>query len=85
MPPANPQTRAAWPVAVRNQNDLKGESGMLETVAATVRSAKGREDGQALVEYALIIGLIAIACVAALGFVGGQVQDFLSAVANQLP
>jgi pilus assembly protein Flp/PilA len=43
-----------------------------------------REEGQALVEYALIIGLIAVAAIAALGFVSGKIQDILSAIGNAL-
>jgi len=37
-----------------------------------------REDGQALVEYALIVALIALICVGALTFVGQEIRDMLS-------
>ena len=36
--------------------------------------ARDKESGQTLVEYALIISLIALACVAALGFLSGRIQ-----------
>ena len=39
-----------------------------------------REDGQGLVEYALILVLIAIVAIVALIFLGGQVSEILSNV-----
>lgn len=38
------------------------------------------EEGQGLVEYALIIGLIAVLAIAALGAIGGGVQEKLEAI-----
>ena len=46
--------------------------------------AVGREDGQALVEYVLILGLISIVAVALLTAVGTSVQDLLSHVSDVL-
>ncbi len=46
--------------------------------------AKGEEEGQGLTEYALILALIAIVAIAALTFLGGQVSNDLSTVANSL-
>jgi len=43
------------------------------------------EDGQALVEYALILVLIAIFAVAALQLLGTSVADALQNLANQFP
>jgi len=43
-----------------------------------------REDGQALVEYALIIALVALAVVAALGFLGTNLTTEFSSIANNL-
>jgi pilus assembly protein Flp/PilA len=43
-----------------------------------------REDGQALVEYALILSLVSIAAIAVLGFIGGDVKAVLTKVANAL-
>jgi pilus assembly protein Flp/PilA len=37
-----------------------------------------REDGQGLAEYALILALIAVVAIAALIFLGGQVNSILS-------
>ena len=38
------------------------------------------EDGQALVEYALIITLIALVCVAGLSLAGNAINDMLSSI-----
>jgi pilus assembly protein Flp/PilA len=42
------------------------------------------EEGQGLTEYALILALIAIICIAALTLLGGKVSNVLSTVANSL-
>ena len=44
----------------------------------------GREDGQGLTEYALIIALIAVVAIAALSFLGGNVSDALTTLANSI-
>jgi Flp pilus assembly pilin Flp len=43
------------------------------------------EEGQTLVEYALIISLVALACIAALGFLSGKIQQLFSDAGNSLP
>ena len=43
------------------------------------------EDGQALAEYGLILGLIAVVAIAALTALGLAVTDKLSGVANAIP
>ena len=49
-------------------------------------SLRDREDGQALVEYALILALIAVVCIGALQVLGTNVeaklQEIADAVAN---
>ncbi len=42
------------------------------------------EEGQGLVEYALIIGLIAVAAIVALGLAGGGVNSMLGKINDQL-
>jgi pilus assembly protein Flp/PilA len=42
------------------------------------------DDGQGLAEYALILALIAIVCIVALLFMGGQVSDKLSVIGSTL-
>ncbi|TML59644.1 MAG: Flp family type IVb pilin [Actinobacteria bacterium] len=46
--------------------------------------AADREEGQALVEYVLILGLISIVTVALMAAVGTSVTDLLSRVSDQL-
>ena len=47
-------------------------------------AAAGREEGQALVEYVLILGLISIVTVALMAAVGTSVTGLLSRVSDQL-
>jgi Flp pilus assembly pilin Flp len=44
----------------------------------------GRQEGQALVEYVLVLGLISIVAVALLAAVGTSVTDLLSRVSDRL-
>ena len=52
---------------------------------AYIRARLGREEGQALVEYALIISLIAILLIGALTFVQTQIGDVFTTIGNALP
>ncbi|HEY1168054.1 MAG TPA: hypothetical protein VGE81_03595 [Candidatus Limnocylindrales bacterium] len=45
-----------------------------------IRSAKG----QGLAEYALILALIAVLCIAAVLFLGGAIQGILSTVGQKI-
>jgi pilus assembly protein Flp/PilA len=47
-------------------------------------AARDEETGQTLVEYALIIALIAIAAIAALGFLSGKIQSLFSKAGSSL-
>jgi Flp pilus assembly pilin Flp len=42
------------------------------------------EDGQTLVEYALIIAIVSLGAVAALTFLSGKIQKLFSTTGNQL-
>ena len=59
---------------------------MLDTYVTYFRARIGvaREEGQALVEYALIISLIAVAAILALGFLSGKINDLFTSIVNQL-
>jgi pilus assembly protein Flp/PilA len=62
------------------------ESMSLKLIVAygELRERLSRQDGQALVEYALIVSLIAIVAVAALALTGRNVTQILSNIGNDL-
>ena len=43
------------------------------------------EDGQALTEYGLILGLIAVVCVGMLGLMGDRINGLLDTITKALP
>ncbi len=43
------------------------------------------EDGASLVDYALLLAFIAVVCIAAVTFFGGEVGDSFSKSGSQLP
>jgi pilus assembly protein Flp/PilA len=58
---------------------------MIQTLAARIQLAKMRaEEGQALVEYALIISLIAVVAIGTLTITGVNVNKILNSIANAL-
>jgi Flp pilus assembly protein, pilin Flp len=58
---------------------------MIQTFAARIQLAKMRaEDGQALVEYALIISLIAVVAIGMLTLTGNNINGILNSIANAL-
>jgi pilus assembly protein Flp/PilA len=58
---------------------------MIQTLAARIHLAKMRaEEGQALVEYALIVSLIAVVAIAALTLTGTSIRSILNTIANDV-
>ena len=57
---------------------------MLEMIMTYVRSMRGREEGQALVEYALILALVSIVSIAALTALGTSIGDLLTSISDAL-
>jgi pilus assembly protein Flp/PilA len=58
---------------------------MIHVLAARIQLAKMRaEEGQALVEYALIVSLIAVVCIAALTLTGTSIRDILNSIAGDV-
>jgi pilus assembly protein Flp/PilA len=59
---------------------------MLETIMTSIfnvfASMRDREEGQALVEYALILALVSVVSIAALTLLGGNITNILNQVAN---
>ena len=57
---------------------------MLQYITALIASFRRDEEGQGLAEYALILALIAIVCIAALIFLGGRIGTALSNVGTSI-
>jgi Flp pilus assembly pilin Flp len=55
-----------------------------EPIARSSVSTRRDEAGQGLAEYALILSLIALAVIAALVFLGGQIDALLSQIGSAL-
>jgi pilus assembly protein Flp/PilA len=56
---------------------------MIQLLAGRIQLAKMRaEEGQALVEYALIVSLIAVVAIAALTLTGISIRDIQNSIAN---
>ena len=61
------------------------ESHMLQSLAVRLRLANMRaEEGQALIEYALIVSLISVIAIAALTLTGTSVRDMLNFISSQV-
>jgi pilus assembly protein Flp/PilA len=55
---------------------------MLHSLMLRLAAMRRDEEGQALVEYALILGLVSIVSIAALTLLGGNIADILDQIAN---
>ena len=53
-------------------------------VTEAFRSVRDREEGQALVEYALILSLVAVVAIGILTLLGTDVKDVLNSVEDKL-
>jgi pilus assembly protein Flp/PilA len=56
----------------------------VDMLLAYIRARLGREEGQALVEYALILSLIALLAIGGLTLAGNSIKDMFSSIATQL-
>jgi len=57
---------------------------IIERFYVLVNFLKAKEEGQGLAEYALILVLIAIVCVAALIYLGGSINNVLSCIGSNI-
>ena len=57
---------------------------LLEVYRTWVKLNLRRDEGQALVEYALILFLIAVVCIGVLTALGKEVRSTLNAIANAM-
>jgi pilus assembly protein Flp/PilA len=51
---------------------------------AYLKSFARKDEGQDLLEYALLVALIALVAIAAVGLAGGSVKQIFTDIANQL-
>ncbi len=58
---------------------------MMIRAAQFVRSLVRRTEGQDLLEYALLVALIAVAAVTAVGLAGGKVVSVFTAIKDAIP
>ena len=56
----------------------------LQMLWMQVQAILNREEGQDLIEYALLVGLISLAAVAAIGPIGSDLKAIYTSIANQL-
>ena len=57
---------------------------MTQSILNSLRRLHSDETGQGLVEYALIIAVIAIAVILAMVFLRGQIENIFSNIGNNL-
>jgi pilus assembly protein Flp/PilA len=55
-----------------------------EFLATWLRARFDEERGASLVEYALLVALIAVICIVAVGFLGDQASDTFDEVGNSM-
>ena len=54
---------------------------MSEVISRFVRD----ESGQDLIEYGLLVGVITVACIIAIGVIGGKVKNYYTTLSAELP
>ncbi len=71
-------------VIKNSTNQKKGDAKMIKKCGDFFRRFFGSTKGQGMVEYGLIIGLIAVAVIALLTLMGGQLQRLFQDVVTAL-
>jgi Flp pilus assembly pilin Flp len=67
-----------------SRSDAPEETPMFNYMLTYVRSLRRDTKGQDLVEYALLVALIALACVIALGSARGAIEGVFNDIATEL-
>jgi len=57
---------------------------MISNLIARVRVFTGQDEGQDLIEYALLVGLISLVAVVAIGLAGGSVNTIFTNIQTAL-
>jgi pilus assembly protein Flp/PilA len=57
---------------------------MLDFLQSAIFAFRNREEGQALVEYALILALVSVVAIGSLTLLGTNVNTILSQIANAI-
>lgn len=57
---------------------------MLSLLALKVQMILNREEGQDLIEYALLVGLVSLAAVAVIGPIGNDLTTIYTSIGTQL-
>ena len=83
-----PLTTTGSPKMTTRNRDERCLLGYFDRMSARVHNAwfsvRDEESGQTLIEYVLIVTLIALAAIAALGFLSGKIQAQFSDTGNSL-
>ncbi len=58
---------------------------MLKLIKKARKFLTGKEEGATLVEYGLLVGLIAVVCVGAITVLGGNINTMFTSIATKLP
>jgi pilus assembly protein Flp/PilA len=53
---------------------------MFDLIRSLIQSVREREEGQGLVEYALILSLVSVTAIAALGILSGNINGILGGI-----
>lgn len=56
----------------------------MRSITSVLRRFAREEEGASMVEYGLLVALIAVACIATIGLLGGQLNSLFAAVKDKI-
>lgn len=56
----------------------------MRSITSLLRRFAREEEGASMVEYGLLVALIAVACIATIGLLGGQLNSLFAAVKDKI-